>query len=276
MPELPEVETTRRGIADRIRGLTVESVEVRQFRLRLPVPEDFSARLEGAILGDTLRRAKYLLVESSSGRLLIHLCMSGSLRIADPTQELRKHDHVIWNLEGDRQLRYHDPRRFGIVTWAGTEAEPHSLIQGLGPEPIGNEDFDGDALGDHLYAYSRKKTRRLRDFLLDGRVVAGVGNIYANEAAWRAGIRPDRSCGRIARLRYRKLAHDLQDVLQSAVDKGGSTLRDFVDPEGQTGYFQHVFNVYGREGEPCHSCESEIVREVLSNRSLFYCRQCQR
>jgi len=274
LPELPEVETTRRGIADRIRGLRIDSVEVRRPRLRLPIPEDLNSRLEGAEWRETRRRAKFLLLDSNVGSLLIHLGMSGSLRITDPTQELRKHDHVIWNLQGDRQLRYHDPRRFGIVTWAESAGEPHPLLRDLGPEPIGG--ISAEDLGEHLYQQSRKRKKRLRDYLLDGRVVAGVGNIYANEAAWRSGIRPDRACGRISKDRYLSLAGEIQRVLQIAVDKGGTTLRDFVDPEGQPGYFQHTFEVYGQEGEECSRCGGEITRDVVSQRSIFFCRGCQR
>jgi len=274
MPELPEVETTRRGIADLIRGLQIESVEVRRPKLRLPIPEDLAIRLEGAEWVETRRRAKFLLLDSTAGTVLVHLGMSGSLRLTDPTQQYRKHDHIIWHLEGDRQLRYHDPRRFGIVTWAEVDGEPHSLIGDLGPEPIGG--ITTTDLAEHLWQSSRGKKKRLRDYLLDGRIIAGIGNIYANEAAWRSGIRPDRACGRVSRERYQSLAADLQHVLQVAVEKGGTTLRDFVNPEGEPGYFQHTFEVYGQEGEECSRCGREIVRDVVSQRSVFFCRGCQR
>ena len=243
-------------------------------RLRRPIPGEPAGRLGGADWEETRRRAKFLLLDSTQGTLLIHLGMSGSLRITDRTQDVRKHDHVIWNLQGDRQLRYHDPRRFGIVTWAESAGEPHPLLQDLGPEPIGG--ISAQDLGEHLYQQSRRRKKRLRDFLLDGHVVAGVGNIYANEAAWRSGIRPDRSCGRISLERYRLLAEEIQKVLQIAVDKGGNTLRDFVDPEGEPGYFQHTFGGYGHEGEECSRCRRHSVRKVISQRSLFFCRGCQR
>lgn len=268
------METTRRGIADLIRDLQIESVEVRRPKLRLPIPEDLAGCLEGAHWQETRRRAKFLLIDSTRGTLLVHLGMSGSLRITDSTQELRKHDHIIWNMQGDRQLRYHDPRRFGIVTWAESNGEPHPLLQNLGPEPISG--ISADDLGEHLFRQSRGKKKKLRDYLLDGRIVAGVGNIYANEAAWRSGIRPDRACGRVSRVRYQQLAEEIQQVLQVAVDKGGTTLRDFVNPEGEPGYFQHSFEVYGQDGEECSRCSREIVREVVSQRSLFFCRGCQR
>lgn len=274
MPELPEVETTRRGIADLIRGLQIESVEVRRPKLRLPIPEDLAIRLEGAHWQETRRRAKFLLLDSTAGTILVHLGMSGSLRLTDPTHEYRKHDHIIWHLQGDRQLRYHDPRRFGIVTWAEVDGEPHPLIGDLGPEPI--DGITTTDLAEHLWQSSRGKKKRLRDYLLDGRIIAGIGNIYANEAAWRSGIRPDRACGRVSRERYQSLAADLQHVLQVAVEKGGTTLRDFVNPEGEPGYFQHTFEVYGQEGVECSRCGREIVRDVVSQRSIFFCRGCQR
>jgi len=271
VPELPEVETTRRGISDRIRGCCIEEVVVRNSRLRLPVPGDLDEKLRGARFAETHRRAKYLLLETTAGVLLIHLGMSGSLRIVENREELRTHDHVIWYLDGGRQLRYHDPRRFGIVTWAGDQPAEHVLLRDLGPEPLEQEH-----LGELLYDRSRGRRVRLRDFLLNTRVIAGVGNIYANEAAWLAGIRPDRSCGRIARERYLRLASAIQDVLTRAIVQGGTTLRDFVDPDGEPGYFQHTFEVYGRDGEPCSRCEGQIRRAVKGNRSLYYCPGCQK
>ena len=271
MPELPEVETTRRGISKLIRGCRIEEIVTRNSRLRLPVPGDLDERLRGAVFGETHRRAKYLLQETSGETLLIHLGMSGSLRIVEEGDEYRRHDHVIWYLEEGRQMRYHDPRRFGIVTLAGEFPEQHALLKDLGPEPLEQEQ-----LGELLFESSRKRSIGLRDFLLDSRVVAGVGNIYANEAAWMAGIRPDRSCGRIARVRYQRLGEALQTVLSRAVDQGGTTLKDFVQPDGEPGYFQHTFEVYGREGESCSRCEGGIRRVVKGNRSLFFCGGCQR
>ena len=271
VPELPEVETTRRGISDRIRGCCIEEVVVHNSKLRLPVPGDLDEKLRGARFGETRRRAKYLLLETTAGVLIIHLGMSGSLRIVENEEELRTHDHVIWYMDGGRQLRYHDPRRFGIVTWAGEHPAEHPLLRDLGPEPLEQED-----LGELLYDSSRGRRIRLRDFLLDTRVMAGVGNIYANEAAWLAGIRPDRACGRIARERYLRLASAIQDVLTRALVQGGTTLRDFVDPDGEPGYFQHTFEVYRREGEPCSRCEGQIRRAVKGNRSIYFCPGCQR
>jgi len=271
VPELPEVETTRQGISDQIRGSRIAEVVIRNSKLRLPIPGDLDEKLRGATFGETNRRAKYLLLETTAGVLLIHLGMSGSLRIVDAFEEDRKHDHVIWYLEDGRQLRFHDPRRFGIVTWAGDDPLSHPLLCNLGPEPLEQEQ-----LGAVLFQSSRGRSVRLRDFLLDSKVVAGVGNIYANEAAWLAGIRPDRSCGRIAKERYLRLGTAIRDVLSRALVQGGTTLRDFVNPDGEPGYFQHTFEVYGRDGEACSRCDKLIRRAVKGNRSLFYCPGCQK
>ncbi len=271
VPELPEVETTRRGISDQIQGSRIEEVVIRNSKLRLPVPGDLDERLRAATFGQTDRRAKYLLLETTAGVLLVHLGMSGSLRISEGTDDHRPHDHVIWYLDDGRQLRFHDPRRFGIVTWAGDDPPMHPLLKDLGPEPL-----DNDQLGEVLYRSSRGRRLKLRDFLLDSKIIAGVGNIYANEAAWKARIRPDRACGRIARKRYLSLATAIQDVLTRAIAQGGTTLRDFVHPDGEPGYFQHTFEVYGRDGEPCSRCDDSIRRAVKGNRSLFYCPGCQR
>lgn len=271
MPELPEVETTRQGISEQIRGSRIEEVVIHNSKLRQPIPGDLDEKLRGEKFGDTSRRAKYLLLETTAGVLLIHLGMSGSLRIVDGFEEERKHDHVIWYLEDGRQLRFHDPRRFGIVTWAGADPLAHPLLCNLGPEPLEQEQ-----LGEVLFQNSRGRSVRLRDLLLDPKVVAGVGNIYANEAAWLAGIRPDRSCARIARERYLRLGTAIQEVLSRALIQGGTTLKDFVNPDGEPGYFQHTFEVYGRDGEPCSRCEDRIRRLVKGNRSLFFCPGCQR
>ncbi|MGE4620230.1 MAG: bifunctional DNA-formamidopyrimidine glycosylase/DNA-(apurinic or apyrimidinic site) lyase [Planctomycetota bacterium] len=271
MPELPEVETTRRGISEQIRGCRIEEVEIRNSRLRQPIPGDLDEKLRGAVFGGTDRRAKYLLLETTAGVLLIHLGMSGSLRIVEGLDDQRTHDHVIWYLDDGRQLRYHDPRRFGMVIWAGAEPDQHPMLRDLGPEPL-----EEQRLGEILHESSRGRRLRLRDFLLDPKVVAGVGNIYANEAAWLAGIRPDRACGRIALQRYQRLAQAIQEVLNRALEQGGTTLRDFVNPDGEPGYFQHTFEVYGRDGEPCRRCEDLIRRAVKGQRSLFYCPGCQK
>jgi formamidopyrimidine-DNA glycosylase len=271
VPELPEVETTRRGIAEQIRGCRIEEVVVRNSRLRQQVPGDLDERLRGSTFQETKRRAKYLLLETTAGELLIHLGMSGSLRIVAEEEQQRTHDHVIWFLEGGRQLRYHDPRRFGLVTWAGDDPSQHPLLRDLGPEPLEQEQ-----LGEILFDRSRGRNLRLRDFLLDPKVVAGVGNIYANEAAWQAGIRPDRRCGRISLQRYQRLGESIQDVLSRAVIQGGTTLNDYVQPDGEPGYFQHHFEVYGRAGEACSRCEGLIRRVVKGQRSLFFCSGCQK
>lgn len=270
MPELPEVETTRRGIQDHVTGRTVVEAIVRNRALRWPVTRGLGARLRGQRIGGVDRRAKYLLLRSETGTLIVHLGMSGSLRIVTADAPPEKHDHVDLVFEDGRALRFRDPRRFGAMLWTSDDPLEHKLLAGLGPEPF-EESMDGD----YLYETSRGRRTPLRNFLLDSRVVVGVGNIYANEAAFRAGIRPARAAGRIARSRYVDLAGHIKDVLAEAIEQGGTTLRDFVREDGQPGYFRISLQVYGREGEPCRRCGATIVRAVVGARSTFYCPQCQ-
>ena len=270
MPELPEVETTRRGIAPYIEGEKVAAVVVRNARLRYPVPAGLGRTLEGLRIEAVTRRGKYLLLATARGTLIIHLGMSGSLRIVDADAAPEKHDHFDLVTATGVCLRLRDPRRFGAVLW--TEADPceHALIARLGPEPL-SDTFSGD----YLFQQSRGKTQAVKLFIMDGHRVVGVGNIYANEALFEAGIRPRLAAGRISRHRYEALADAIKSVLAEAIRQGGTTLRDFVNGAGQPGYFQQQLQVYGRGGEACHVCGTPIRELRLGQRATYYCAVCQ-
>ncbi|WP_299316598.1 bifunctional DNA-formamidopyrimidine glycosylase/DNA-(apurinic or apyrimidinic site) lyase [uncultured Halomonas sp.] len=280
MPELPEVETTRRGIAPYLEGRVISEVIVRQPRLRVPVPGDLVERLVGARIGELARRAKYLLVplaggdsvcgNLADGTLLWHLGMSGSLRIARLGELPKKHDHIDLVLEDGAILRYHDPRRFGFVDWLAGSPEQDSRLARLGPEPL-SDAFDGE----RLFALSRSRRVAVKPFLMDNAVVVGVGNIYASEALFMAGIDPRRAAGRISRERYDRLAAAAREVLAAAITQGGTTLRDFVSGTGEPGYFKQRLNVYGRNGQPCRQCGAELRLVTLGQRASVYCPHCQ-
>ncbi len=271
MPELPEVETVRAGLAPRIVNVRVKSVRVHDGRLRWPVPGQLPAILAGQKILDLQRRGKYLLFRIPGETLLVHLGMSGSLRLTAPGAPLRKHDHVEICLANGLVLRFHDPRRFGAVLLAGAEPLMHPLLASLGPEPLA-DDFDGG----HLYRRSRKRRVAVKPFLMDAANVVGVGNIYASEALFLAGIRPAIASGRIGQARYDALATAVKSVLTSAIEQGGTTLRDFVDGSGEPGYFARHLAVYGRAGEPCRRCGSEIRMRRLGQRSTYWCPDCQK
>ncbi len=269
MPELPEVETTRRGIAPLVEGRRVSRVVVRQPRLRRPVPEELPGLLARRTLQRVERRAKYLLLRFRHGTLILHLGMSGSLRVVPPETPPEKHDHFDLVL-GDRCLRLRDPRRFGAVLWTGEDPLAHPLLRHLGPEPLGPA-FDGD----HLHRRSRGRTAAVKNFIMDGRTVVGVGNIYASEALFEAGIHPARPCGRISPERYRRLAEAIRRILADAIEQGGTTLRDFRRADGRPGYFVQELKVYGRTGDPCPRCGAPVRQRVIGQRSSFYCGRCQ-
>jgi formamidopyrimidine-DNA glycosylase len=271
MPELPEVETTRRGIEPHLRGRTIGAVTVRQPRLRWPVPADLAALLPGRRIERVARRAKYLLVPFADGALVLHLGMSGSLRLIAADEPAGVHDHVDIALDSGRALRLTDPRRFGAVLWLTGDPFDHPLLAALGPEPL-EAGFDGD----YLFERSRGRSAPVKSFLMDGHVVVGVGNIYANEALFAAGIRPDRAAGRISRERYGRLAAEVKRILAHAIERGGTTLRDFVGGDGKPGYFQQELFAYGRGGEPCKVCRAPLVETRLGQRSTVHCRRCQR
>jgi formamidopyrimidine-DNA glycosylase len=270
MPELPEVETTRRGVEPHCLGRVVRQVIVREPRLRWPVPDSLASALSGQTIKAVERRAKYLLFSTEAGSLLVHLGMSGSLRIVVPDVPPGRHDHIDVLLEGGVCLRYHDPRRFGCFLWSAPGVL-HSLLSGLGPEPLSAE-FDGQL----LYQLSRSRKGPIKNFIMDGKVVVGVGNIYANEALFQSGIRPDRAAGRISLARYQRLADIIKQVLTSSIEQGGTTLRDFVGGDGKPGYFAQQLLVYGRSGQPCRCCGSPLRELRLGQRSSVYCVTCQR
>lgn len=272
MPELPEVETTRRGILPSLSGRRIRAVEVREPRLRWPVPPDLDAILRGEAVDTVERRGKYLLVRFGKGTLLIHLGMSGSLRVLTaPAAVPRKHDHIDLLLDDGQLLRYHDPRRFGAFLWLEGDPAEHPLLAELGPEPLG-AGFDGD----YLFRLSRGRRTSVKQFLMDGHVVVGVGNIYASEALYLAGIHPRRQAGRIAAARYARLADAVRRVLEGAIAQGGTTLRDYVNGNGAPGYFALSLSVYGRTGLPCPGCGGAIRQVRNAQRSTFYCPRCQR
>jgi formamidopyrimidine-DNA glycosylase len=271
LPELPEVETTRRGVAPHLVHRKIERVIVRESRLRWPVQDNLPELLSGAVIESVGRRAKYLVVNTSLGALLIHLGMSGSLRIVHNETDSRKHDHIEIVFDNGQCLRFHDPRRFGCVLWLGELlAEEHPLLQDLGPEPLSDE-----FTGDHLYERSRGRRVAVKNLLMNGKVVVGVGNIYASEALFMAGIRPGISAGNISRQRYDLLANAVKEVLGQAINAGGTTLRDFVREDGKPGYFASELKVYGRNGQPCRVCSTMIRVRIIGQRSTFYCTSCQ-
>ena len=270
MPELPEVETTRRGLEPWLVGKRVRKVQVAEPRLRWPVDPQLPALLQGRTLLAIERRAKYLLFRFKHGTLIGHLGMSGSMRITKPQDETRKHDRVYIEFSGARQLRFHDPRRFGFLLWTEQDPALHPRLRKLGPEPLGPA-FDGATLADA----ARGRRVAAKSLLMDPAVVVGVGNIYANEALFRAGIRPSRPAGRIARARWDRLAVEVREVLASAIEQGGTTLRDFLGSDGEPGYFVQQLQVYDRGGEPCRRCEGTVRRTVIGQRATHFCPGCQ-
>lgn len=271
MPELPEVETTRRGIAPVLTGRRVTAVRVRQPRLRRPVPASLARELPGQRIEAVMRRGKYLLLQTPAGVVIAHLGMSGSLRILARDAPPGPHDHVDIVFEGGVVLRLRDPRRFGLVLWTRGDPLRHALLRDLGPEPL-DEAFGGA----YLTARSRGRRAPVKAFLMDARTVVGVGNIYANEALACAGIHPLRAAGRISAGRYERLAACIREVLRAAIEAGGTTLRDFRDGSGRPGYFAVSLGVYGRTGEPCPRCGAPIRCVRQGQRSTWYCPRCQR
>lgn len=269
MPELPEVEVTRRGIDRLVAGRRITGVTVREARLRWRVPAEVCA-LAGRTVRSVRRRAKYLLIDCDGGHLIVHLGMSGSLRVLAPSAPPAKHDHFDLLL-GDRLLRLRDPRRFAAVLWTAEPPESHPLIRNLGIEPLTR------ALGGaQLHALTRAHRTAIKQFLMDGRRIVGIGNIYANEILFRAGIHPRTRARTLSRARCERLAAAIRDTLREAIRAGGSTLRDFVGSDGQPGHFQHRYWVYGRTGEPCRRCSAPVRRIVQGQRATFYCPRCQR
>ncbi len=271
MPELPEVETTRLGITPYILGQTVDQVIVRQPQLRWPIPGDFNQTLNNLKLDSIERRGKYLLFSTAAGTVILHLGMSGSLRVLSNVKEPMKHDHVDFVFKNGTMLRFNDPRRFGTILWSSEPANEHFLLKNLGVEPL-TPDFNAR----FLYKKSRNRITSVKSFIMDSHVVVGVGNIYANEALFMSGIRPTRAAGNISLTRYELLANSIKQVLQSAINQGGTTLRNFVNESGNPGYFKQQLNVYGCAGQPCKTCLKLLQEIRINNRSTVFCPSCQK
>ncbi len=287
MPELPEVETTRRGLAPHLVGRRIEAVVLRRPDLRWPIPPEVD-RLRGQRIDAVRRRAKYLLVDTDAGSALLHLGMSGSLRVLPAAQPAGVHDHVDLLLEArdatlPQVLRFNDPRRFGCLLWQ-RPGEVHPLLHGLGPEPLGPASGGGSSGpddppafdGDYLFERSRGRRAPVKAFLMDQRVVVGVGNIYVAEALFAAGVSPMRPAGRVSRERYVRIAARIREVLAYAIERGGTTLRDFISPDGAPGYFEQELSAYGRGGQPCPRCGRPLRQALLAQRATVWCGHCQR
>ncbi|MFC0676290.1 bifunctional DNA-formamidopyrimidine glycosylase/DNA-(apurinic or apyrimidinic site) lyase [Lysobacter korlensis] len=275
MPELPEVETTRAGLAPHLLGRRVLGATLRRPDLRWPIAPEISTVLPGQRIDAVRRRAKYLLLDTAAGSALMHLGMSGSLRVLPAATPVRAHDHVDLALEprhgeAGAVLRFNDPRRFGCVLWQAP-GTLHPLLAGLGPEPL-SDVFDGD----YLFSLSRGRRAPVKTFLMDQSVVVGVGNIYAAEALFEAGIAPARAAGRVSRERYVALADAVKRILAYAITRGGTTLRDFISPDGAPGYFEQELSVYGRDGQACLRCGHGLRHAVLGQRATVWCARCQR
>jgi formamidopyrimidine-DNA glycosylase len=270
MPELPEVETTRRGLAPHVVGRTITRIEVRDSRLRWPVAATLPDTLVDHRVERLERRGKYLLFGTGAGTLLVHLGMSGSLRYLPEVPPAGAHDHIDVHFADGGALRFNDPRRFGSFIHTTAPGE-HPLLRELGPEPLG-----ADFTPDYLWRSSRGRHVTIKQHLMNGKIVVGVGNIYASESLFRAGIHPSRAAGRVAGARFEPLVAAVREVLQEAIDEGGTTLRNFVGGDGKPGYFRGALRVYERDGQPCVVCAAPIERRVLGQRATYYCKRCQR
>lgn len=271
MPELPEVETTCRGISPYLIGQIIVKTIIRQPKLRWAIPCELKKRAKGQKIEQITRRGKYLILNLSQGYIIIHLGMSGSLRIVSPSTPHKKHDHFEIHTTNDQCLRYTDPRRFGCVLWTDHDPQQHSLLRSLGPEPL-TEDFSGS----YLFAQSRNKKVAIKQLIMNSQIVVGVGNIYANEALFSSRIHPTRSASRISPERYETLAINIKKILAEAIKKGGTTLKDFSNAEGKPGYFQQTLQVYGRGNQPCVICNKTLKEIQVGQRATVYCPTCQR
>jgi formamidopyrimidine-DNA glycosylase len=270
MPELPEVETTRRGLERHLLGRHITNAIVRNARMRRPIPKKLPGLLAGATIRALTRRAKYLLIDCGRGTVIVHLGMSGRLWLVDSDTPPEKHDHFDLVLDSGKSVRLRDPRRFGLVLWQEGDPLAHPLLASIGPEPL-SDDFNGEC----LYVATRKRSTAIKLVIMDSHVVAGVGNIYANEALFRAGISPRRGARRLTRTQCAALATAIRNTLTEAITAGGSSIRDYVGSDGMAGNFQSNFFVYGRAEKPCSSCGSAIKGIVQGQRSTFYCARCQ-
>lgn len=271
MPELPEVETSRRGIEPYILDQKVTDVIIRQRQLRWPIPATLKTQIKNQTITQVKRRGKYILLTCEAGTAILHLGMSGSLRILDSSVTAEKHDHLDICFNNKKVLRLRDPRRFGCVLWTKKDPLSHKLLCKLGPEPLSNE-FNAE----YLFQLSRQRKVAIKTFLMNSHIVVGVGNIYANESLFSAGINPKRSANKLSFARYQQLVPIIKDILTRAIQQGGTTLKDFTQQDGKPGYFQQTLAVYGRTGEPCTKCGKPIKQITQAQRSSFYCTHCQK
>ncbi|MBN8280419.1 MAG: bifunctional DNA-formamidopyrimidine glycosylase/DNA-(apurinic or apyrimidinic site) lyase [Gammaproteobacteria bacterium] len=271
MPELPEVETTRQGLAPWLEGQQIAQVVLRTPRLRWPVPAEFATRLPGATVASLDRRAKWLLLRTSRGTALLHLGMTGSFRVLRTPVEPGVHDHLDIVTGAGITVRFNDPRRFGSVLWTEDDPGLHPLLAPLGPEPL-----EGDFTAEYLRARSRRRSVAIKPHIMNAHIVVGVGNIYASEALFRARVHPVRAAGRVSLPRLERLVAAIREVLTESIRDGGTTLRDFYNGDGQPGYFSQRLRVYDRAGQPCVDCGTPIRQVVLGQRSTYYCPRCQR
>ena len=270
MPELPEVEVSRLGVAPHLEQQQITQIIVRNPKLRWPVPEVISEAIGHKITSVT-RRAKYLFLNTQVGSIVLHLGMSGRLRVIPATTPIQKHDHIDIVVASGQCLRLNDPRRFGACLWQAIDDKPLSLLTKLGPEPL-TDDFSDD----RLYQLSRSKTVPVKSFIMDNHIVVGVGNIYANEALFLSGIDPRRAAGKVSLKRYKVLTSNIKQVLALAIEQGGTTLKDFTQADGNPGYFSQHLRVYGRAGKECETCDTPIKSVVIGQRNTFFCPKCQR
>lgn len=270
MPELPEVEVTRMGIAPFLEGQQVKHIHVHQKQMRWPIPDEVQLA-QGQFIQSVTRRAKYLFINTALGALVLHLGMSGKMRVVDANLPRKKHDHLEIELESGKKLVLNDARRFGSCLWQGHGDEPLNLLKKLGPEPL-TADFGSE----RLFRLSRAKLIPVKAFIMDNAVVVGVGNIYANESLFKSGIDPRRAAGRVSEKRYQTLTENIKIVLASAIEQGGTTLKDFAQADGNPGYFAQQLHVYGRTGQPCDVCQTPIRNKVIGQRNTFFCINCQK
>jgi formamidopyrimidine-DNA glycosylase len=270
MPELPEVETTRQSILSLI-GKRFKKVTIHNGNLRWPVPNKLGQFVKKQVINAIERRGKYLLLGMNSGTILIHLGMSGCLRLGDQSTPLRKHDHVDFLFEDNTLLRYHDPRRFGSVLWTIDKPEDHPRLTNLGPEPL-SRNFNAD----YFFKQAQDRSVPIKTFLMNSTIVVGVGNIYATESLFTAGIHPLQAAGEISLTQCQLLIKAVKTTLRRAIQQGGTTLKDFTSSDGKPGYFQQSLQVYGRSGSPCINCDSLLVKSVIGGRATVHCTECQK
>ncbi len=271
MPELPEVETTLRGITPFVDKQKIKTINIYNASLRWPIDQLIANELKNKVVLNTARRAKYLLLHFKNGTLIMHLGMSGSMHIVEQKTPLQKHDHFELVFCNGKSLRLRDPRRFGAVLWTSDDWQEHKLLKSLGPEP-----FDENFTGEYLHKLSRKKSISIKSFIMDGHIVVGVGNIYASESLFLAGIHPTQAAKKISLNRFNTLVKSIKSILQQAIEKGGTTLKDFNTPEGKPGYFAQKLQVYGRKDLPCTICQHPIKHRVINQRATYYCTHCQK